>query len=100
MPKPFMTYEQQLQKMKDKHLTIADDAEATDFLRRHGYFSLVTGYKDLFKNPTTRNYHDGTTFQDIVALYQFDESLRELTLRHCLWHKIFNRRRLPWRRGV
>lgn len=84
MPKPFMTYEQQLQKMKDKHLTIADDAEATEFLRRHGYFSLVTGYKDLFKNPTTRNYHDGTTFQDIVALYQFDESLRELTLRHLL----------------
>lgn len=84
MPKPFMTYDQQLQKMRDKHLIISDGDSAKDTLRRIGYFSLVSGYKDLFKNPTTRDYRDGTTFQDIVALYQFDESLRELTLRHLL----------------
>lgn len=84
MPKPFMTYDQQLQKMRDKHLIISDEDGAKDTLRRIGYFSLVSGYKDLFKNPTTRDYRDGTTFQDIVALYQFDESLRELTLRHLL----------------
>lgn len=45
---------------------------------------LISGYKDLFKNPTTRKYRDGTTFEDILALYHFDESLRELTLRHLL----------------
>ena len=84
MPKPFMTYDQQLQKMRDKHLTIVDDDHVKETLRQVGYFSLISGYKDLFKNPTTRDYQDGTTFQDIVALYQFDESLRELTLRHLL----------------
>ena len=45
---------------------------------------MITGYKDLFKNPTTRNYRDGTTIEDIYALYQFDERLRELTLHHLL----------------
>lgn len=84
MAKPFMTYDQQLQKMRDKHLIIADDDRVKETLRQVGYFSLISGYKDLFKNPTTRDYRDGTTFQDIVTLYRFDESLRELTLRHLL----------------
>ena len=36
------------------------------------------------KNPTTRKYRDGTTFNDIVALYKFDENLRELFLKYIL----------------
>ena len=84
VPKPFLTYEQQIQKLRDKHLVIPDEAEAKEKLRLIGYFALITGYKSLFKNPTTKNYQDGTTFQDIVALYEFDTQLRELTLRHLL----------------
>ncbi len=84
VPKPFLTYEQQMQKLKDKHLVIPNEAEAIEMLRLNGYFALITGYKSLFKNPTTKDYRDGTTFDDIVALYEFDEQLRELTLRHLL----------------
>lgn len=84
MPKPFLTYEQQIQKLKDKNLTISNEKAAKDKLRRHSYFALVTGYKNLFKNPTTKDYRDGTTFEDIVALYEFDAQLRELTLRNLL----------------
>ena len=75
MPKPFLTYLQQLQKLKDKNLTIEDDAAATITLHHYGYFALISGYKDLFKNPTTKDYRDGTTLDDIVALYRFDEQL-------------------------
>lgn len=84
MPKPFLTYPQQIQKLKDKNLTITDNAAATITLHHYGYFALVSGYKDLFKNPTTKDYRDGTTLDDIVALYRFDEQLRELTLRYLL----------------
>ncbi|MDD3183939.1 MAG: Abi family protein [Anaerostipes sp.] len=84
MPKPFMTYKQQIQKLRDKNLTITDENEAKSILQQDGYYALITGYKDLFKNPSTKNYRDGTTLQDILALYQFDEQLRELTLRHLL----------------
>lgn len=79
-----MTYDEQLQKLRDKNLQIRDEAAARDALRRIGYFSLITGYKDLFKNPTTKNYRDGTDLQDILSLYRFDEQLRELTLRYLL----------------
>lgn len=84
MPKPFMTYDQQIQKLKDKHLIIPNEMAAKEMLRLNGYFALITGYKNLFKNPTTKDYRDGTTFDDIVALYEFDAQLRELTLRYLL----------------
>jgi len=53
-------------------------------LHQIGYFGLIGGYKTPFKNPTTKNYKDGTTFEDIVALYKFDENLRELFLKYIL----------------
>lgn len=84
MPKPFMTYDQQIEKLKSKGLTLTDEAEAKEILRQNGYYALITGYKSLFKNPTTQNYRDGTTLEDIVALYQFDTHLRELTLHYLL----------------
>lgn len=84
MPKPFMTYDQQLQKLRDKNMKIGDETYAKEMLHRYGYFALITGYKDIFKNPTTKNYRDGTTFHDVVAIYQFDEQLRELTFKYLL----------------
>ena len=37
-----------------------------------------------FINPMTRKYLPDTTFEDIVALYDFDKSLRDLTLSNLL----------------
>lgn len=82
MPKPFLTYDQQIQKLKYKHMVIADEVGAKQLLHRYGYFALISGYKDLLKNPTTKNYRDGTTFDDIVAIFYFDQQLRELTFRY------------------
>lgn len=58
------------------------EAAAKQILHRYGYFALISGYKDLLKNPTTKNYRDGTTFDDIVAIFHFDRQLRELTFRY------------------
>jgi abortive infection bacteriophage resistance protein len=83
--KPFLNYEQQLDKLiYEKNLVIGDRNYAEKFLKQIGYFTLVSGYKELFRNPTTKKYKDGTTFEEIVALYKFDASLRELFLKHLL----------------
>lgn len=85
MAQSFLTYEQQINKLvNDKNLVIADEEYATDTLKQIGYFALIGGYKELFKNPTTQKYKDGTNFEDIVALYKFDENLRELFLKYIL----------------
>ena len=83
MTKPYLTYAQQIKKLRDdKGLVINDEAYAEQMLTDIGYFSLIGGYKNLFINPMTRKYEGGTTFEDIVALYQFDEELRQLTFKY------------------
>lgn len=85
MSKPFLSYVQQTDKLRnEKNLIINDDAYALDMLKQIGYFKLIGGYKHLFKNKTTKKYKDNTHFEDIVCLYMFDEALRELHLKYIL----------------
>ena len=85
MAKPFLSFEEQINNLEnEKGLVIADRAYAERMLREIGYFGLIGGYKSPFKNPTTKKYNDGVAFEDIVALYKFDENLRELFLKYIL----------------
>lgn len=85
MSKPFLTYKQQIQKLKSqKQLIVADENFAESKLKEIGYFSLIGGYKTLFIDPMTRLYHGETSFEDICALYDFDKNLREITFRYLI----------------
>ena len=83
--KEFLTFSQQIKHLKfDKQLDIANEKSAEELLQRIGYFSLIDGYKELFRIPFTKKYKPGTAFDEIVALYQFDSELRELFLKYLL----------------
>ena len=85
MEKIFLTYDQQIDKLiKEKNLRIDDIAYAKEVLRQTSYYSLIGGYKDIFKNSTTKKYKDGTRFEDIVELYYYDEGLRQLFLKYLI----------------
>ena len=85
MPKPFLSFQDQINHLvNQKNLVISNPAYAQQMLQEIGYFGLIGGYKTPFKNTTTQKYIDGSTFEDIVALYKFDENLRELFLKHIL----------------
>lgn len=48
--KPFLTYEQQINKlMNEKGLIITDIENATKLLKEHSYYALISGYKQPFK---------------------------------------------------
>ena len=80
MTKPYLTTDQQIRLLADtKGLIIRDEEYAKQILTDIGYFSLIGGYKSVFTNPMTRKYEIPTTFEDVLSLYQFDESLRQLT---------------------
>ena len=80
MSKPYLTIDQQLKILTDnKGLIVSDEDSAREILTDIGYFSLIGGYKRSFINPMTRKYEVRTTFEDILSLYRFDESLRQLT---------------------
>jgi len=82
--KPFLTYEQQIEKLRDKGLLIQDETHAIDILTQIGYFSIINGYKTPFKDPANGQYKKGSTFEDIENLYNFDEALRDLFFKYLL----------------
>ena len=82
--KTFTTFSEQIDLLKnEKHLVISDPQSAEEILKRIGYFPLFGGYKHLFRILLTKKYKDGTTFDEIVALYDFDSELRELFSNTC-----------------
>lgn len=83
MAKPFLTYDEQIEKLvNEKHLQITDLTYAKTILKNIGYFSLIGGYKTPFINPMTHIYQNNASFDDVLSLYQFDLSLRELVFKY------------------
>lgn len=83
MKKVFLDYQQQIEKLtKEKKLYIPDPDYAIEMLKRYSYYSLISGYKEQFKDASTSCYRPDAAFEDIVALYEFDENLRGLFLKY------------------
>lgn len=81
----FFTYEQQIDKLiNEKNLCIPNKNFAKETLEQLSYYSLIGGYKEPFKHTSSGNYKYGVTFEEIVALYYFDEELRTLFLKYIL----------------
>lgn len=80
--KPFLTYNEQLNKLRQKGLTINDETDAKQHLQALGYFNLIGGYKEPLRNPHTHRYIPGVSFDDILALYEFDAALQNLFFRY------------------
>ncbi|MCR5174641.1 MAG: Abi family protein [Oscillospiraceae bacterium] len=81
MDKPFRTYDELIIMLRDeKNLTIPDENRVKYLLKKHSYFSLVSGYKSLFKDQNGK-YKEGTTIEDLFALFEFDDRLREIFFR-------------------
>lgn len=57
MTKPFRSYDELITFLQtEKNLVINDTSYAKSILTKTSYFSLISGYKDSFKNPTTGKY--------------------------------------------
>lgn len=82
--KPFLSYQQQIEYLELRNLIIPDSNTAMSILKKTGYYILINGYKDSFKNPDTNHFYIGTTFEDIYRLYLFDSDLREILLKYIL----------------
>lgn len=82
--KPFLDYKAQIDYLKQKQLCILDETIAEAALKKISYYSLINGYKDIFKDPNTNNFYSGTTFDDIFNLYLFDAELRSVFLKYIL----------------
>ncbi len=83
--KPFLTYEQLVDKLiNDKKLIIMDKEQAIKLLKKHSYFAFISGYKVLFKKANSGEYKDNTHIEDIFCLYTFDDKLRAVIFNNIL----------------
>ena len=73
-----MDYKAQIQHLKNKNLIIEDDNLAIHILSTVGYYGLINGYKEVFKNTATKRYISNTTFDDIYQIYLFSLNLQEV----------------------
>ena len=78
--KPALTIDDQLQLLKNRGLTVADDERARRYLRNIGYYRLA-GYCLRLRVPgPNHDFIPGKTFDDILNLYIFDRKLRLVTI--------------------
>lgn len=101
--KAFSTHGEQIALLRARGMDLAEDTAARRILERVNYYRL-SGYWYPFRAPSPEgndrldHFIAGTTFDDVVALYDFDERLRtavfaaltsiELTLRSMLGHAL------------
>ena len=73
-----------MNKLQEKSLIIPDIQTAKQTLEKLSYYSLISGYKQLFKHMPSQKYIYGVTFDELVAFYYFDEELRSLFMKYIL----------------
>lgn len=84
--KLFLTYNQQMKKLRnDKHI-ICNGSNHKKILVRSGYFNIVNGYKTPFVSGTnsqgTHYYISGTSINQLQAVKDFDNQLRLFLLKY------------------
>lgn len=78
--KHFLSYDEQIDLLMQKKLSIKNDEIAKSELKRYSYYSLITGYKDIFKIAKNGDYKSDASFEGIINLYKFDDYMREIFL--------------------
>ena len=82
--KEFKTYNEQRKILTDRGLLIAHPIRFVHIMQNDDYYNIINGYKKYFiasMNP--EKYFKGTTFEQVYALYLFDQELRSLFM-ECL----------------
>lgn len=78
--KPPLTVEQQIALLKQRGMTISDDGSSAFYLSQINYYRLVAYWLPFEADHATHQFIEGTTFEAVLDLYDFDRSLRLLVL--------------------
>lgn len=92
LEKTFKTYRQQISKLRDRGMIINKGSQGSRVMRileQENYYNVINGYKSLFlereaTNTDDEKYREGTTFDEVYALYCFDREIRNIYLKYLL----------------
>ncbi len=79
--KIFKTYAEQRELLESRGLIISHPRLFTNCMQEDDYYNIINGYKKYFiRGMNPENYAKGTTFEQIYALYSFDQTIRSYFL--------------------
>lgn len=78
--KPATTYVEQIALLKSRGMTIADEQAAAFYLQHISYYRLGAYWLPFEADHATHQFQAGTTFENVLRLYNFDRELRLLVL--------------------
>lgn len=78
--KPAITYDEQVEKLRARGMVIADADSAKAHLQHINYYRFSAYRLPFETNHATHQLKAGTTFEDVLRLYNFDRQLRLLVL--------------------
>lgn len=82
--KQFKTIDEQIEILKDKGLIINDEEKTKMILLRENYF-FINGYRHVFmKSSDNKRFIEGSTFDELYALFSFDRNLRNIMFKYLL----------------
>lgn len=95
--KPFKTFDEQVGILKTRGLVIDNESFAIEILSHVNYYRF-SGYAFLRqdKKCANQNFHSGTTFESIYALYEFDQRMRNIILKYLEIIEVFSRTRIAY----
>ena len=74
-----MNIADQIENLKTNNLIIEDEEDASRVLNEVSYYRLIKAYGKYFTNKNGR-YNDGTSFERVWRVYEFDDELRQLII--------------------
>ena len=81
--KEYKNNEELLNYLISKNIIINDKEKALKNIEKYSYYSIINGYKAVFKDENN-NYKENTTFEEIFALYEFDKNIKAIFLKYIL----------------
>lgn len=79
--KPFKTYQEQIEILKNKYgLIINDNTFAEYALRNFTYYDLVNGYKDCFM--TNEKYNPGVSIEELYMFFIIDRTIQSMLFKY------------------
>ena len=81
--KEYKTNQELIEYLLSKNVIINNKEKALKNIERYSYYSIVNGYKNVFKDENN-NYKSNVTFEEIFALYEFDKNIKAIFLKYIL----------------
>lgn len=95
--KPFKNYDEQIEILKSRNITIDNPEFAKQVLSSLSYYTIINGYKNTFLSLSgSEKFAEGTTFNDLYTLHIIDTNLNSIILKYILFVERYLKTRISY----